>query len=77
MPEDPVTLGELKRSLDRIERRLDSFVSADVHREQYQSIQDRVSRIEANSQWLWRTIGGTLITMIVAGLLTYAQVRGS
>lgn len=77
MPDDPVTLGELKRSLDRIERRLDSFVSQDVHREQYTALSSRVDRIESNNQWLWRTIGGTFLTIVVTALLAYAQVRGS
>lgn len=41
----------------------------DAHRNE---LERRVGALEAANQWLWRTVGGILLTALLVGLLTAA-----
>lgn len=82
--DDPVTLGEVKRSLDRLgtdtaarfdrlDHRIDqhhqSFVHVDVYRAEIAAITSQLSQIEDSLRWTRRTLLAALIGGAVTMLI--------
>jgi hypothetical protein len=76
--------NEWKGGFASIHRRLDelNFVDPDtlatkllLEQAHRTDLERRVEKIESNNQWLWRTIGGILLTALLIGILYGAGVR--
>jgi hypothetical protein len=82
--DDPVTLGEVKRSLDRLgtdtaarfdrlDRRIDqhhaSFVHLDAYRAEQAHQDSRIKSLEEGNQWLRRTVLAAVIGAVVTLLI--------
>ncbi|MGF7049174.1 chaperonin cofactor prefoldin [Paenibacillus sp. DS2015] len=65
---------EILQRLTRVETKLDAQLYAkDIAKEALQSTKSahrRLDEIEDNQKWLWRTIGGAAIAIVMATIIT-------
>ncbi|WP_245864471.1 hemolysin XhlA family protein [Paenibacillus donghaensis] len=80
-------LVEIQIQLARIEKTLEAVpalttaieTTRDLAREAMQSTKSahhRLDRIEDGQRWLWRTIGGAIITVIVGAIVVAIRLGG-
>ncbi|AJS59193.1 hemolysin XhlA family protein [Paenibacillus sp. IHBB 10380] len=71
---------EILQRLTRVETKLDAQLYAkDIAQEALQSTKSahrRLDEIEGNQKWLWRTIGGSAIAIVMAALVTAIKLGG-
>ncbi len=89
MPDDPVTLGEVQRSLaefrktvndrfDSIDRRLDAqtYVRTDVYDRDLKAIVERQQTLAESLQWFRRTVFAAVIVVVVPLAIAAMSLRG-
>ncbi|OZQ95858.1 hypothetical protein CA598_08495 [Paenibacillus sp. VTT E-133291] len=80
-------LVEIQIQLARMEKTLEVVptltttidLTRDLAREAMQSTKSahhRLDRIEDGQRWLWRTIGGSIITVIIAAIIAAIKLTG-
>ena len=85
-PEEPVTLGELSRSLaglerriearfDHVNQRLDSlqYVSREAYQIEVEQIKERLDGLEESRRWMVRSLAGSFLFPLALAILL-AQV---
>lgn len=86
---DEVTLGELARRIEAMERRIDvrfsvidrrleslQFITADRYNAEQIAVHAEIAEIKDKIKWVSRTIGGVLITLVSSAVLTLLAARG-
>lgn len=80
-------LVEIQIQLARMEKTLEAVpaltltieTTRDLAREAMQSTKSshhRLDRIEDAQRWLWRTVGGSIITVVVAAIIAVIKLGG-
>lgn len=80
-------LVEIQIQLARIEKTLEQVptltatteAAKELAREAMQSVKSahhRLDRIEDGQKWLWRTVGGAAITIVMAAIVTAIKLTG-
>ena len=71
---------EILQRLTRVETKLDAQLNAkDIANEAListKSAHHRLDEIEADQKWLWRTIGGSVIGIVMAAIVTAIKMGG-
>ncbi|MGF7049103.1 chaperonin cofactor prefoldin [Paenibacillus sp. DS2015] len=71
---------EILQRLTRVETKLDAQLNAkDIAQEALSSAKSahhRLDEIEADQKWLWRTIGGSVIGIVMAAIVTAVKLGG-
>ncbi|MGF7045874.1 CTP-dependent riboflavin kinase [Paenibacillus sp. DS2015] len=71
---------EILQRLTRVETKLDAQLNAkDIAQEALNSAKSahhRLDEIEDNQKWLWRTISGSIIAIVMATIVTAIKVGG-
>lgn len=71
---------EILQRLTRVETKLDAQLNVkDIAQEALQSAKSahhRLDKIEDGQKWLWRTISGSLIAIVMAAIVTAIKVGG-
>lgn len=65
-------LQEIDKKLDVINEKVSS--SAEIEDLKIKPISDRVEKIEDSNKWLWRTIVGAIIVILINGIITIKSV---
>lgn len=65
-------LQEIDKKLDVINEKVSN--SAEIEDLKIQPISDRVEKIEDSNKWLWRTIVGAIIVILINGVITIKSV---
>lgn len=89
MPDEEVTIGEVWRRLEGLERRIDSgfsrldrsidalqFVHQDVYASNQRAIWDAINETKGKITWVTRTVAGALIVAVITALLGLFAARG-
>lgn len=67
-------LTRVETKIDNIEEKLDNAINArEVAVEALQSAKSahhRLNKIEDNQKWLWRTVSGSVIGIVIAAIVT-------
>lgn len=72
-----MSLGEVRRGFDRIERRLDELVTKDRYEADRAAYETRVKALEESNTWRSRAVGAALLAAATSPLLTLLfQARG-
>ncbi|ADQ06525.1 protein of unknown function DUF1267 [Caldicellulosiruptor hydrothermalis 108] len=77
-------IQEILERLTRIETKLDDYNKVrekidnansqlQIHEEKIKHVEGRVSNIEANNKWLWRTVVGAIITLLMSIIATFIK----
>ncbi|MGF7050425.1 tetrahydromethanopterin S-methyltransferase subunit G [Paenibacillus sp. DS2015] len=71
---------EILQRLTRVETKLDAQLNAkDIAQEALgsaKSAHHRLDEIEADQKWLWRTISGSVIGIVMAAIITAIKMGG-
>lgn len=65
-------LQEIDKKLDVITEKLNS--SKTIEELKIKPIEEKVNKIEDNNRWLWRTIVGAIIGILINGIITIKNV---
>ena len=65
-------LQEIDKKLDVINEKVSN--SAEIEDLKIQPISDRVGKIEDSNKWLWRTIVGAIVGILIDGIITIKNV---
>lgn len=65
-------LQEIDKKLDVINEKVSN--SAEIEDLKIKPISDRVEKIEDSNKWLWRTIVGAIIVILINGIITIKSV---
>ena len=65
-------LQEIDKKLDVINEKVSN--SAEIEDLKISPISDRVGKIEDSNKWLWRTIVGAIIVILINGVITIKSV---
>lgn len=89
MPDEEITVGEIWRRLDSVERRIETgfsrldrsleslqFVNQDVYHSDQRALWAAIKDIQGKQTWVARTIAGALITTAITVLLALLAARG-
>lgn len=89
MPDNDITLGEITRRLDRMEKSTTEgfraieaklerlpFVTLDKYTPEREALVSRLDTLEERAKWVSRTIAGAIVTMVASVILTLIAARG-
>ena len=67
-------LDNSKELLTKIDKKLDVITekfsnSKEVEELKFKPLEQRVSNIEDNNKWLWRTVTGAIISIVITGII--------
>ena len=67
-------LDNSKELLTKIDKKLDVIAekfsnSKEVEELKFKPLEQRVSNIEDNNKWLWRTVTGAIISIVITGII--------
>lgn len=67
-------LDNSKELLTKIDKKLDVISekfsnSKEVEELKFKPLEQRVSNIEDNNKWLWRTVTGAIISIVITGII--------
>ena len=65
-------LQEIDKKLDVINEKVSN--SAEIEDLKIQPISDRVEKMEDSNKWLWRTIVGAIVGILIDGIITIKNV---
>ena len=79
MSQSEPTLAEIMRRLDELSADVknipvmvnDQFVRHEVYKTQYEYIEKRLTNIEGRHEWMWRTIGALIISIVANLIITF------
>lgn len=66
-------LQEIDKKLDVITEKLSS--SKTIEELKIKPIEEKVNKIEDNNRWLWRTIVGVIVGILINGLITIKNIK--
>ena len=66
-------LQEIDKKLDVITEKLNS--SKTIEELKIKPIEEKVNKIEDNNRWLWRTIVGVIVGILINGLITIKNIK--
>jgi iron-sulfur cluster repair protein YtfE (RIC family) len=66
-------LQEIDKKLDVITEKLNS--SKTIEELKIKPIEEKVNKIEDNNRWLWRTIVGAIIGILINGIITIKNIK--
>ena len=66
-------LQEIDKKLDVITEKLNS--SKTIEELKIKPIEEKVNKIEDNNRWLWRTIVGAIIGILINGVITIKNIK--
>lgn len=66
-------LQEIDKKLDVITEKLNS--SKTIEELKIKPIEEKVNKIEDNNRWLWRTIVGAIIGILINGIITIKNLK--
>ena len=70
---EDVTIPELVRRLDNLERRHSDFIRIDVYTRDFNEVRNDISEIKDSQKWAMRLIAGQFVALIVALLIWVVQ----
>jgi iron-sulfur cluster repair protein YtfE (RIC family) len=66
-------LQEIDKKLDVITEKLNS--SKTIEELKIKPIEEKVNKIEDNNRWLWRTIVGAIVGILINGIITIKNIK--
>ena len=66
-------LQEIDKKLDVITEKLSS--SKTIEELKIRPIEEKVNKIEDNNRWLWRTIVGAIVGILINGIITIKNIK--
>lgn len=66
-------LQEIDKKLDVITEKLSS--SKTIEELKIKPIEEKVNKIEDNNRWLWRTIVGAIVGILINGIITIKNIK--
>lgn len=66
-------LQEIDKKLDVITEKLSS--SKTIEELKIKPIEEKVNKIEDNNRWLWRTIVGVIVGILINGVITIKNIK--
>ena len=66
-------LQEIDKKLDVITEKLSS--SKTIEELKIRPIEEKVNKIEDNNRWLWRTIVGAIVVILINGIITIKNIK--
>ena len=66
-------LQEIDKKLDVITEKLNS--SKTIEELKIKPVEEKVNKIEDNNRWLWRTIVGVIIGILINGIITIKNIK--
>ncbi len=66
-------LQEIDKKLDVITEKLSS--SSTIEELKIKPIKEKVDKIEDNNRWLWRTIVGVIVGILINGIITIKNIK--
>ena len=66
-------LQEIDKKLDVITEKLNS--SKTIEELKIKPIEEKVNKIEDNNRWLWRTIVGAIVGILINGVITIKNIK--
>lgn len=70
---EDVTLPELARRVESIERRQVDFIRNDVYVRDFNEVRNDISEIKDSQKWAMRLIAGQFVALVVALLIWVVQ----